>query len=420
MAALEKTWRPQAMVESETKGEAPSGFSFVRLVRPKMSMEILEPVKLESSEDWKSITSELDHWGHVPKEDGNISIMSLLEDERGLIAKIDYDGNKWLAEFLPWGSDGKIQSRTQNSPVEMDVPCGGYSWNGIDLIILREIREYSEPISVKLSKALGENNLKDATDILYNSGKYLGKYHSSVESARITPMDQKRWNVRLAVLEEIIKTNTIWRAPFTSDTPCILSLGNIRFNDISIKNNTYSLRVGPPRLADCLLKPDCEFPAIRDFACLTHDLAQLHYTNKSNLDITKLRHSLIEGWSSTAPSKWCSFNAFYAHRGGLVVWEYEQSLLDILESISNQSELPHPAIDIITKVIPFQKKMYNNRFTAAISFMSIFVGFSTILQQIPSSLGDLIVPAICFTIGYGTFLLYRNSSPLPENPITHL
>jgi hypothetical protein len=419
MADLDNSWKPSAMIESETQGEAPTGFTSIRLVGQGISMDILEPSKLKTSEDWRTIISELQQWGDVPNSE-NLSILSVLNSERGLIVNLESDGSYWLAEFLPWGSDGRLKLKVLNSYSGMNVPKGGYSWNGIDILILRKQIDYTQKVGDKLHETLSQDNIEESKSILFEAGQKLGQYHSSIESARITPADEKRWNKRFLKLENTLKSNTIWRAPFTQDTPCVLSLGDVRFNDFLIINNdSFSLSINPPRLADGLHKDDCEFPAIRDFACLIHDLSRLCYTTKSNIDIIELRNSLIEGWISTAPSKWCSSNAFYAHRGGLVIWEYEQSLLDVLEAFAHQSGSPEPAVSIISRVIPFQKKMYNNRLTAAISFVSFFLGITTLYHQVPTTISDLLMPSLCIIIGIGGFFVYRKSSPSPSKPITH-
>ena len=48
MVSLDNSWKPSAMVESETHGEAPFGFTSVRLVAQRIVMDILEPTKLEN------------------------------------------------------------------------------------------------------------------------------------------------------------------------------------------------------------------------------------------------------------------------------------------------------------------------------------------------------------------------------------
>ena len=110
---------------SETKGDSPSGFNSIRLVSNRMSMDILESISINSKEDWISVIVDLDFWGDVP--DPNIlEIISQSSNERGLSVKIKSSEIEWLAEFLPWGSDNRIDSRAVNSHPFVDKPCGGY------------------------------------------------------------------------------------------------------------------------------------------------------------------------------------------------------------------------------------------------------------------------------------------------------
>ncbi len=73
-----------------------------------------------------------------------------------------------------------------------------------------------------------------------------------------------------------------------------------------------------------LLVQTCEFPAMRDLASMVHDLSRIHHSSLTTLELTPLRLALIDGWKSTAPVNWASDDAFYSHRGGLAIWEYEQ------------------------------------------------------------------------------------------------
>ncbi|MFQ3322177.1 MAG: hypothetical protein ACI9O1_001283, partial [Candidatus Thalassarchaeaceae archaeon] len=91
MVSLDNSWKPSAMVESETQGEAPFGFTPVRLVAQRIVMDIIEPTKLENSEDWKIIISELKKWGQVPNPE-TLSIISTKNTERGLLVNLESDG----------------------------------------------------------------------------------------------------------------------------------------------------------------------------------------------------------------------------------------------------------------------------------------------------------------------------------------
>ncbi len=55
----------------------------------------------------------------------------------------------------------------------------------------KKVKDYRSNSNNELMQVLKEGNKEIATSILYNSGKSLGLYHSSVVSIRETPMDQK-------------------------------------------------------------------------------------------------------------------------------------------------------------------------------------------------------------------------------------
>ena len=128
--------------------------------------------------------------------------------------------------------------------------------------------------------------------------------------------------------------------------------------------------IGPSRLSHGLIETNLDLPAIRDLASLMHDLSRLHWNSETELEIVHLRAALIHGWSSKAPQKWCSRRSFSAHTGGVVIWEYEQAMLDVVEAVSHQSGRPEPAVTIIEKVPLLQKSLFNSRILSAISTMS--------------------------------------------------
>ena len=103
---------------------------------------------------------------------------------------------------------------------------------------------------------------------------------------------------------------------------------------------------------------------------------------------------MILGWSSKAPDKWCSKRSFSAHTGGVVIWEYEQALLDVVEAVSHQSGRPEPAVTIIEKVPLLQKTLFNSRILSAISTMSGILGVMGIGNWIRfANEGDLVFPS---------------------------
>ena len=424
------SWRPGALPQIENSEIAPRGFETLefsgRGPLSALSCKMLVPsglaseientgAKTERTElDWVEITSELSSWGEVP-DPSSIESISISEDFRGPIAHLK-SKTDWLGEFLPWGSDGLLRKRIESYPQSCDLPCGGYSWNGADVILIRKDEGNKPSSRESLSNALENENKDEAKAILRECGRKLGTLHSHVKETRVTPSDQKRWNSRLAGIEEALRAHSIWRVPYSRDSECMLSIGDVRLDDF----RGESIRIGRPRLSDALHPIDCGLPAIRDLSSLVHDLSRLHYGSGTRIDIIGLRLSLIDGWRETAPSKWSSDDVFYSHRGGLAIWEYEQCLLDVTEATSHQSGAPQPAVGLIEYIPSFQKKMFNNRTIGALSIMTGLFGISTLLGSFPLSIEDLVMPSACFIASLALMRTYRRMSPSPEIPFNRL
>ena len=398
--------------------EAPPGFHPIKVVGMHgltgIKAELIEPISMKSPEDWREIVNGLQSWGEVPSPE-SVTRLTTENSERGIVAVIEAEED-WIAELLPWGSDGLLKVRSKNAPDGSDVPLGGYSWEDRDVIILRRPISKDENSEDALVKALQENDLESCQGILGDMGKCLGKFHSSMRKLRELPPDQKRWNSRNEKIEGLLRAQFIWRAPYTKEQPCTVSLLDVRISDFS----GDTLRMGSPRLSDALIPHESEKPAMRDLASLVHDLSRIHHRVSTNLQLKELRMALIGGWRETAPDEWTSENAFYSHRGGMAIWEYEQCLMDVLEASSNQSGAPQPAIDTLQYVKMYQKKMFNNRTFAALSFMAFFFGASTLINQFPPSLTEMIPPLAFFAAGYFCLKTYRAMSPSPESPFSEV
>jgi len=400
------------MVQVESDEEAPPGFTALRFAGIGMMARMIEPETLNEPGDWESMVSGLEAWGEVPEPD-SVTSLRTSPTPRGLNAVLQAD-SVWLAEFLPWVSDGRIRARAKAAPEGSIIPIGGYSYEGRDVIILRTFEEKDENSSTIILRALEADDGESAQSELRNAGMVLGRYHSEAKSARLTPSDHSRWNDRNQWIEETLRATFLWRAPFSKDQPCTLSLMDVRLSDVC----GDSLRIGRPRLADALKVPQCEFPAMRDLASLIHDLSRLLYGSSSNLELMPLRLALIEGWKSTAPADWTTKDAFYSHRGGLAIWEYEQCLIDVLEATSHQSGAPQPAVETLRYVQSYQKRMFGNRTIGALSGMAAFFGAATLFRSFPWTLEDVILPLIFISASVILMGVYRGMSPPPERPFT--
>ena len=402
------------MAEVESDSEAPAGFQAVKFAGTGMVASMLEPISMSNADDWKLLISELEPWGQVP-DSSSITEASSESSERGMIATLSANG-LWIAEFLPWGSDGRLRARARAAPEGSRVPSGGYTWTDRDVILLWSAPDAGSDAASELREALRVDDLSDAQGILRVAGEVLGRYHSAVEEVRTTPRDPSRWNARTQWLEETLRATHLWRAKYSKNQPCTLSLGDVRLSDISAD----SLRIGRPRLADALRTHTCEFPAMRDLASLVHDLSRIHYSSSTSLDQTPLRLALIEGWKSTAPADWTSDDAFYSHRGGLAIWEYEQCLLDVLEATSHQSGAPEPAVMTLAYVKAYQKRMFDNRIFGALAMIAAFFGIGSLITTFPPTLVEIPIPLNFIVASLLLLMIYKRMSPPPERPFTDL
>jgi len=375
---------------------------------------MLEPQNLAEPVDWAALVSGLEAWGEVPEPDSITSISTTAAD-RGLTAGLSSD-SEWLAEFLPWGSDGRLRARVKAAPKGSRVPSGGYSWKGTDLIIIRPKEPPMTDAAQEVARALEADDMAAAENELRMAGTVLGLYHVRAEAARTTPPDPSRWNARTHWLEETLRATFIWQVKYSKNQPCTLSLGDVRLSDIS----RDSLRIGRPRLADALRTHTCEFPAMRDLASLVHDLSRVHHSSSTSLEITPLRSALIDGWKSTAPEDWTSDEAFYSHRGGMAIWEYEQCLLDVLEATSHQSGAPEPAVTTLAYVKAYQKRMFSNRTFSSLSVMAAFFGIASLVNTFPPTMVEVPIPIACIALSYWLNGVYKRMSPPPERPFTDL
>jgi|TARA_B000000475_G_C15998263_1_gene447804 hypothetical protein len=413
MSGAENNWKPAAMSRIESETEAPQGFKWLIFAGIGLKSKMLEPIE---PNNWENTISSLESWGKTPL--GDIIVEEVVDTDRGLNLKLNDNGDFWLAEFFPWGTDGRLRARISLAPSGSDVPIGGFTWNDIDIISIRKWPNEIRDIDSKLQNAINNNDIETSKQIIFQSAAAIGRYHKAAENARVTPRDAKRWNKRLENLEASLRANTIWRAPHTKNTDCIIILGDIRFSDmIDNDSGIYKIHLSRPRLADSIMVPECEFPAIRDFSSLLHDLNRIYYSCQSEIKITQLRKSLIEGWRSTAPPVWSSKNIFYTPRGGAFFWEYEQCLMDVIEAVSHQSGKPEPAVSIIQNVPYLQKSMFSNRIIAALSFMSGFFSFSGFYQYLIGDSDDFMLSLILVPVTIGIFWTYRKLAPSPETSI---
>ncbi len=108
------------MTQVESDEEAPPGFVALRFAGIGMMARMIEPKQLNETADWINLVSKLEAWGEVPNPDSITSLQNM-PNERGLNAVLKADST-WLAEFLPWVSDGRIRARAKAAPDGSRIP----------------------------------------------------------------------------------------------------------------------------------------------------------------------------------------------------------------------------------------------------------------------------------------------------------
>lgn len=407
------------MVEVDWDRESPFGFTSHLIRGMRLRLELYEPAEsLATPAGWAEATGELEAWGEVPEDIQSIEVEGT---ERGPIYLIEAADGSWMAEILPWGSPN-IRPRVRIASESACVPCGGYLYEGADLILLRRADQSNSPdAAAVLLDHLGRDDIDSSQALLHRCGAALGRYHAAAEAEWTNPPDQKRWNERFAELETRLKTASLWRAPFTRGAPATLDLGDVRLSQFAESNSgEMGIRIGPSRLAYGLTETKFDLPAIRDFASLLMDLSRLHLTSGTTLKLTPLRAALIEGWSSTAPQSWCTPRAFSAHTGGVVIWEYEHALLDVVEAVSHQSGRPEPAVSLVERVPNLQKSLFNARLLSSASWLMGILGFIGSSNWLMLALeGDLRFPSMPLILFAACWFLrrrYHAAAPPPELP----
>ena len=128
-------WKPAAMSRIETDNESPPGFQSLVFVGIGMKSEMLEPT---NPDNWLATISGLKSWGEVPSQDSYVE--EIIHSDRGINLKLKDNDTYWLAEFFPWGNDGRLRSRISLATGKSDTPIGIFSWNNIYLISLRPVK----------------------------------------------------------------------------------------------------------------------------------------------------------------------------------------------------------------------------------------------------------------------------------------
>ena len=378
-------WYPRVAVNSVTDAvmEPPSGFtSHIMHVRWDSLPMLLPDGDLNSGEWWKSVTSTWGEWIEGTP-------LSVASNQNGWI--VDFENHQ--AQVLPLDEDGHGKRLSDLSCDELHAAIGGFQVEGREVILVFK-KLKTEPLP------MDDSHLRLA-------GEALGRFHSTCGRNLATPNDERAWNNRLEILEPRTRSATKWRAPHSADTQGTITHRNFDLEHCQLMDGKIIIAGCVGGISNALIPEVSPSPALRDVAAGVLNLSPAE------------KRAFCEGWASTAPPHWYSHKALDSHRGGLIIWEYEQHLQQrLLHQAWGQNEPAH-VTDFLASVSSIQNGMYRVRSIAAGALVCTFLPLAVILywifypgSPIPSSfeLGGI---ATIGGIGWLLNKVYRHLAPNP-------
>ena len=313
---------------------------------------------------------------------------------------VDENRNGWLVEFekheaqiLPLDEDGHGRRLASLNCPELHTAIGGIQFEGRDVILI-----YNKIESTPLP--LDQKHLTLA-------GEALGRFHALCGRNLATPNDERAWNKRLDVLEPRTRSATKWRAPHSADTQGTITHRNFSLEHCHLVDGKVIIKGCMGGIDNALIPETSPSPALRDVAA-----AAIHLE-------PELKRAFCRAWTESAPSHWYSHKALDSHRGGFIIWEYEQHLEQrLLHQAWGENEPSH-VTEFLTSVSSIQNRMYRVRTIAAGALVCTFVPLAVLLywifypdSPIPSGteIAGIGVMGIC---GWLFNKIYRHMAPMP-------
>jgi len=378
-------WYPRVAVNSVTDGitKPPVGFtSHVLHVRWASIPMLLPDGELNSSEWWSNVSPTWGKW-----IDGKP--LSVASNQHGWL--VEFENHE--AQVLPMDEDGHGKRLANLSCDELHTAIGGFQVEDRDVILVFK-KLKAEPLPMD-----GRH--------LRLAGEALGRFHATCGRNLATPNDERAWNHRLEILEPRTRSATKWRAPHSADTQGTITHRNFDLEHCQLIDGKIIIAGCFGGIHNALLPEESPSPALRDVAAGIINLSP------------EEKRAFCEGWTSTAPSHWYSHKALDSHRGGLIIWEYEQHLEHRLFHQAWGKKEPVRVTNFLASVSGIQNGMYRVRTIAAGSLICTFVALSVILywifypdSPIPSNT-ELAGIAAIGGIGWILNKFYRYLAPRP-------
>jgi hypothetical protein len=380
-----EAWFPSAAAKSVTDSSdsAPVGFSsHILHVRWDSLPMLLPDGDLKSIEWWNTQSATWGEWLSGKPQ-------SVQSNSTGWAVEFDHH----VAQVLPIDEDGHGRRLAQLNSKELHAAIGGIQHEGRDVILVFEKMNF-EPLPL------------DAQH-LQMAGESLGRFHVVCGSNIATPNDERAWNQRLEILEPRTRSATKWRAPHSADTQGTITHRNFSLEQCYIHDGKILIGRCWGGIQNALLPQTSLSPAIRDVASAVIALS------------IEQKRTFCDAWSSIAPAHWSSSKALDGHKGGLLIWEYEQYLQQRMFHQAWGENEPQTVTNFLTEVSTIQNGMYRSRTIAAcgmicMSIPAIAALYWLFYPDVPSpTMVEMAGVAILGGIGWLLRRLYRSLAPIP-------
>lgn len=211
------------------------------------------------------------------------------------------------------------------------------------------------------------------------SGEFLATLHKLlIEGGWSTPNDEHGWNERLKLVEDTLKTNTLWRAPHSANT---IGLPRIELQ---------GMRPIPIPLSEKLIHDvDLNLPMIRQ----------------------AIKHNVFHEWRKNMPSKYHGNDVVRTATGGVAHIQYDVKIMEKAECVA--FNMDNSDIDLyLSKVDRFQAKLGNMRLVKMGIPLAIFGLLGTLWLD---RAGEIASPTIAYLtfgiIGVVSGLVYSLMEP---------
>lgn len=378
---------------------------------------VLPVGEVESIGWWRRVISVgggAKRWGQPPSIEGGV-IEKMPSSSGPTFLLTEKSGRKVTIRLLPFDEKGCGRTLAELESEHLHTAFGGIQVEGRDLLLFFR-QDVGERADRMIVEALASSDFNSALNLCQRVGEVLGRFHTDALARLALPNDERRWNKRLKALEERTYSNTLWRAPHSTDTLATITHRNFGLEAVHIDDNETVISCCHDGIPNAILPKSRDYPAIRDLAAAYRSIAGVCTDNNvSGDDELLLRKAIFDGWCSTAPRSATSSRALDGHRGGVAIWEYEQVLEEVAIAQAWGGQVNPRTTWWLGHVNRIQDQMYRSR---TLSALSLLAGVSAPLVLLADSWLPLIFERAVVSLSLlGTSLalrwFYRKRAPPP-------